>query len=258
MNRDTILRLPSMPAASPSYPLGPYRFVDRQYFIVIYESDPDAIRAAVPEPLEPAKENLVYYEWIRMPDSSGFGDYTETGLVIPCTYKGAACNFTAQMYLDDDPPIAAGREIWGFPKKYAHPKLAVVSDTLTGTLEYAGERVAMGTMGYKHEIFARDPNKTVAALSKLQVNLKLIPDVDGKPAIAQLVAYNMTDISVKGSWSGPARLHLIPHVNAPVADLPVRRIVGARHFVADLTLPYGRVLHDYLAEGAAAGRRAAE
>jgi acetoacetate decarboxylase len=32
-----------------------------------------------------------------------------------------------------------------------------------------------------------------------------------------------------------------------VADLPVRKIVGARHFIADLTLPFRRVLHDYLA-----------
>jgi acetoacetate decarboxylase len=32
-----------------------------------------------------------------------------------------------------------------------------------------------------------------------------------------------------------------------VADLPVRRIVGAHHFIADLTLSYGRVIHDYLA-----------
>jgi acetoacetate decarboxylase len=44
-------------------------------------------------------------------------------------------------------------------------------------------------------------------------------------------------------------VHVVPHVNAPVADLPVRRIVGAHHFIADLTLPYGRVLHDYLQEG---------
>ena len=50
---------------------------------------------------------------------------------------------------------------------------------------------------------------------------------------------------MKGSWIGPGRLHLVPHVNAPVADLPVRRVVGAHHFIADLTLPYGRVLHDY-------------
>jgi acetoacetate decarboxylase len=46
------------------------------------------------------------------------------------------------------------------------------------------------------------------------------------------------DIQVKGASSGPARLALLPHVNPPVADLPVRRIVGAVHFIADLTLPY--------------------
>ena len=246
MNRKQILSLPSMPAAGPSYPRGPYRFLDREFFIVVYESDPKAIRHAVPEPLVPARENIVYYEWIRMPDSSGFGDYTESGVVIPCTFKGQPCNFVAQMYLDDDPPIAAGREIWGFPKKYAKPKLEVATDTLTGTLEYAGQRVAMGTMAYKHESLARVPEKTMASLTKLQCNLKLIPDVDGKPAIAQLVGYKLVDITVKGSWTGDARLHLIPHVNAPVADLPVKRIVGGRHFIADLTLPFGVVLHDYL------------
>ncbi|HYD98998.1 MAG TPA: acetoacetate decarboxylase [Alphaproteobacteria bacterium] len=246
MNRDEILSCPSMPAASPSYPRGPYRFVDREYFIIIYESDPAAIRAAVPEPLEPDGSNQVFYEWIRMPDSSGFGDYTESGVVIPCTYRGEAINFTQQMYLDDEPPVAAGREIWGFPKKYALPKLFVDHDTLTGTLDYGSQRVAMGTMGYKHEDFAKDPAKRRNALAKTQCNLKLIPDVDGRPKIAQLVAYNLEDVTIKGSWGGPARLHLVPHVNAPVADLPVRRIVGGRHFVADLTLPYGRVLYDYL------------
>ncbi len=71
--------------------------------------------------------------------------------------------------------------------------------------------------------------------------------IDGKLQICLLVAYNLTEITIKGSWTRPGRLHLIPHVNAPVADLPVRKIVGARHFIADLTLPFGRVLHDYLA-----------
>ncbi len=50
---------------------------------------------------------------------------------------------------------------------------------------------------------------------------------------------------VEGARSGPARLHLVPHVNAPVADLPVRHVSGGLDFIADLTLPYGRVLHDY-------------
>ena len=246
MKRADILKLSSMPASSPSYPLPPFRFINREYMTVIYESDPDAIRAAVPEPLVPDPSNQVFFECIRMPDSSGFGDYTESGLVIPCHYEGTPCSFVAQMYLDDEAPIAGGREIWGFPKKLANPKLEVASDTLTGTLDYAGQRVATATMAYKYENLSRHPAKTAASIRKLQVLLKLIPDVDGKPKIAQLVGLNITEVTVKGSWSGPARLHLVPHVNAPVADLPVRKVLGGRHFIADLTLPGGRVLLDYM------------
>ena len=255
MRVEDILDLPSMPLAGPSYPKGPYRFVNREYMIVSYLTDADVVREQLPEPLQPVDTPLVHYEFIKMPDSSGFGSYTESGMVIPCRFNGEEMNFVAQMYLDDDPPIVAGREIWGFPKKYAQPKLEVVKDTLTGTLEYAGQLVAMGTMGYKHESMAGNGEQTVATLAKTAVNLKLIPGVDGKPGICQLVAYNLADIAVKGSWAGPGRLHLVPHVNAPVADLPVRKIVGAHHFIADLTLPYGRVLHDYLKPGKRSGRR---
>lgn len=218
MRAEDVVRLPSMPLAGPSYPRGPYRFVDRQYMVITYESDAEAVRAQLPEPLQPLDRPLVHYEWIHMPDSSGFGSYTESGLVIPCRLHGEPVGFVSQMYLDDDPPIVAGREIWGFPKKYAHPKLEVTKDAAAAT----------------------------AMLSGTQVNLKIVPGVDGAPAICQLVAYNLADIRVKGFWTGPGRLHLVPHVNAPVADLPVRRVIGARHLIADLTLPYGRVVHDYL------------
>jgi acetoacetate decarboxylase len=255
MRMKDVLRQASMPIASPSYPRGPYRFIDREYFIIAYESAAEAILDAVPEPLAPDGSNTVLYEFIRMPDSSGFGDYTESGIVIPCKYQGEQVNFTAQMYLDCEPPIAGGREVWGFPKKHANPKLRIASDTLTGTLEYAGQLVALGTMGYKHENLiiddgdsaTDDAKEIIEKLSKTQVNLKLIPHVDGTLAIAQLVAYKLTEITIKGAWSGPARLHLIPHVNAPVADLPIKKVITGTHFIADLTLPYGRVLYDYLA-----------
>ena len=35
-----------------------------------------------------------------MPDSSGFGDYQESGTVIPCTYNGQDISLTVQMFLD--------------------------------------------------------------------------------------------------------------------------------------------------------------
>lgn len=123
MKKSDILALPSMPAASPTYPRGPYRFLNREYLIITYESDAAAIREALPEPLEPDGSNTVLYEFIKMPDSAGFGHYIESGVVIPALFQGEAVNFTAQMYLDDEAPISGGREIWGFPKKYALPTL---------------------------------------------------------------------------------------------------------------------------------------
>jgi len=254
MKNEEILNISGIPAAAPSYPKGPYRFINREYFTITYESDPDAIRHALPEPLEPAPGNLIAYEYIKMPDSSGFGDYTESGIVIPCLFNGEEVNFTCQMYLDDEPPLTGGREIWGFPKKYGNPNLKVVHDTLTGTLHYDEELVSMGTMAYKTENLIanpmhaemRNPDKIIEKLTKTQINLKFIPGVDGRPAIAQLVAYNMCDAEIKGAWSGHARIHLVPHVNAPVADFPVKKVIGGSHFIADITLPYGRVIHDYL------------
>ena len=117
MRKADVLKLPSMPMAGPSYPAGPYRFVNREFLVISYETDPDLIRAGLPEPLEPIDQPIVHYEWIKMPDSSGFGSYTESGLVIPARLNGEEVNFVSQMYLDDDPPIAAGREIWGFPEE---------------------------------------------------------------------------------------------------------------------------------------------
>ncbi len=60
-----------------------------------------------------------------------------------------------------------------------------------------------------------------------------------------------TDIRLKGAWEGPARLNLHGHINAPVADFPIKRIVTGKHYLADITLPYGRVVHDYLKEARA-------
>ena len=54
-----------------------------------------------------------------MPNSTGFGDYTETGQVIPVRFKGEDGVYVHSMYLDDEAPIAGGRELWGFPKKLA-------------------------------------------------------------------------------------------------------------------------------------------
>src|SRR6186997_1900578 len=143
----------AMPLTSPAYPPGPYRFIDREYFIITYRTDPIKLRALVPEPLDvDEKEPLVKYEFIRMPDSTGFGDYTETGQVIPVRFRGRdgvvqEGNYSHAMYLDDNSPIAGGREIWGFPKKLATPRVSHESETLVCTLHYGSVLCVSATMG---------------------------------------------------------------------------------------------------------------
>src|SRR6516164_8850092 len=42
----------AMPLNNPSYTPGPYRFLDREYMIIAYQTDIDALKRVVPEPLE--------------------------------------------------------------------------------------------------------------------------------------------------------------------------------------------------------------
>src|SRR5262249_18296966 len=180
----------------------------------------------------------------RMPDSTGFGDYTESGQVIPVTFQGVEGGYVHSMFLDDDSPIAGGREIWGFPKKLATPKISHESDVIVCTLHYGSSLCVRATVGYKHRI--AEPGPIVAPMKRPSFLIKMVPDVDGlKPRGLELVRYYLEDIELKGAWTSPAALELEPHVMADVAGLPVRQVVRALHYKADLTLGVGEVVYDY-------------
>jgi len=240
----------AMPLNNPAYPPGPYKFYNREFVVISYRTDPEILRKFVPEPLEVIGDT-VNYEFIRMPDSTGFGDYTETGQVIPVrfTTKDGTVQeggYVHAMYLDDEGPIAGGREIWGFPKKLATPKVCHESETLVCTLHFGTVLCVSATMGYKH----REIDRSVVqhSLAKPNFMIKIIPHVDCTPRVCELVRYYCEDVTVKGAWSGPAALQLFDHALCDVARLPVREVLAATHFVTDLTLGLGEVVHDYLAK----------
>ena len=233
----------AMPLTSPAFPHGPYRFIRREFLIITYRTDLDALRSVVPEPLE-IQEPIVKFEFINMPDSTGFGSYTEAGQIIPVRLEGVSGSYAHAMYLNDHPPIAGGRELWGFPKKLANPNLEIEIDTLVGTLDYGKIEVAKATMGFKHREV--NPSLVMAALATPNFLLKIIPHVDGTVRICELVRYYTTHVNLQGAWTGPATLELHPHALAPVSELPVLGVVSSLHFIADLTLGLGEVVYDYL------------
>ncbi|MDH6706634.1 acetoacetate decarboxylase [Kitasatospora sp. MAA19] len=233
------------PLNAPAFPPGPYRFTDREYFTITYRTDPQTLDRLVPEPLH-VDEPTVRFEVMRMPDTTGLGDYTEAGQVLSVDYEGERGEYNLAMYVDNFPAIASGREISAFPKKLGTPRLTVDSDTLVGTLDYGSLRVATATMGYKHA--TQDTNQARKELCAPTFMLKLLPGYDGRPRICELVRTQITDITVKGAWTGPARLQLFQHALAPLADLPVLEILSAHHVLTDLTLAPAEVVHDYLSD----------
>jgi acetoacetate decarboxylase len=99
-------------------------------------------------------------------------------------------------------------------------------------------------MGFKHNI--ADHDVVLASLAAPNFLLKIIPHVDGSARICELVRYYTTQVTLMGAWTGPGSLELHPHALAPVSDLPVLKVQSALHFVANLTLDIGEVVHDYL------------
>jgi acetoacetate decarboxylase len=71
----------------------------------------------------------------------------------------------------------------------------------------------------------------------------------GKPRICELVRYRRQDVRLKGAWGGPAALQLFAHALVNVAKLPVLDVLSGTHFVADVTVGIGEVVHDFLAPG---------
>ena len=121
MTEEEILkRAFAMPLTNPAFPPGPYRFVNREYLIITYRTDPERLRAIVPSP--GARAPLVKYEFIRMPDSTGFGDYTESGQVIPVSLNGRRGSYTHCMFLDDEVADRRRARALGLPQEAREPE----------------------------------------------------------------------------------------------------------------------------------------
>jgi acetoacetate decarboxylase len=243
MRADRVARRFTTPMTAPAYPPGQYRFVDREYLNIVYRTDPDALRAVVPEPLE-IDEPLVRFEIMHMGDVGGYGPYTEGGQAIPVRFGGEQGEYLHAMYLDNFAATVSGREMSAYPKSMGEPRLRVEQGALIGTIDVTSERVATATMGYKQREL--DPDEARRQIAVPTFMLKVVRGYRARPMVCDLVRTQITDVVVKGAWSGPARLQLCAHVLAPLADLPVIEIVDASHILTDLTLEGVEPVHDYL------------
>lgn len=65
--------------------------------------------------------------------------YMDCAIVIPVQFEGKYGGYYIYEYENNDAAIAAGRELWGYPKKYASIELNETDGVYTGTAKKDGE-----------------------------------------------------------------------------------------------------------------------
>jgi len=238
-----VLGTPHGASLVPQFPL---RMRDTEILTVVYRSDHAAIEAMVPAPLV-VLGDLVLVHVYAMHDAEWFGVYGESAVQIPVRHEGSGTTgaYSPLLVVEGDGPVAAGREIYGQPKKAGRITLEAREDLLVGTVSRNGIEIVTATMAYKQVAGTAEDLERHASF-RTNVNLKVIPSVDGSGAsVRELTARTLADVVIHEVWRGPGTLELRPNAQVPVHLLPVREVVEAFHWRIDFSLVDGEVIERF-------------
>ena len=237
----------STPWDAPMVPPFPFTFRNAEILTLFYRTDPEAMTFLAPEPVE-AVGDVVAVHIYKMNDTDWLGPYCEANVMFGAELPGRASGgYSPYLFLGSDVGVAHGREAHGQPKKLAEPRLELRGDLIVGEIHRNGIRILRGTMPYKQR--TASPEKLAEHFDfAVNLNLKAVDHIDGKPAIRQLTSRRLADVTVHECWTGPCTVELCPNAQAPVYRLPVFDTLPAYYWRADFTLVPGEIIHNYLAE----------
>jgi acetoacetate decarboxylase len=238
----------SVPLDNPLHGPPPARFMDGEVLVIQYQTSPAAIAALVPSPLQPSGD-VVMVQVARWGDVAGLGrDTHEVNVMVAARYTGrsgeVSGSYSPYFFVDSDRAMAGGREFHGQPKRIGEVWLEVRGDLIVGGLRRNGIDVFTGTLPYKTRAASLDDVRArVDFVTNL--NLKIIPQIDGRPGLRQITARDLTDIAVSGCWSGLGTARIEENAQAPLYRLPVLRHLEGYYWRGEFSLVGGVVLHEY-------------
>ncbi len=231
----------------PPYGTPPYRYEGSQLVTVTFETSPQILRALAPKPLAVDEDNVmsitIGLQKIVEPRPT---DYYEAYISIPVSHGATRGTYLPILYLDKAMPIIGGREVWGFSKVDAEIHFEEADGKVHARVSQDGTTLIDVVMSLGEQLLAPQniPDQPV-------FNVKLVPSVekDAPPDVMQLTSTTPRNRKVTKLRSGEATLVLGSTASSPLGKIPVRKITRCVYTESSFILDYGKVIHDYLAEG---------
>lgn len=236
----------NMPVDSPTYSKLPHYFPNAEVLQIMYETDEQAVANVLPEGLEVASPAVAVLTVFNFPFGT-LGSYNEVALDLGCVWKGKDKFYTAYILVDNDAGLAAGREIWGLPKKLAHIQISKEYDLVMGVAERPKTNRLFTAMVRPEA--PQEVSRFGGGRSRLC--LRVYPNVEeGKgPTVCELVDRNGHTMTPRQVWEGPGSLTFnAPSEIDPLYKIAVNRIIGATYGFYDYVLGYGEVVKKYTTE----------
>lgn len=245
----------SMPMGASLYPPPPHHFHGAKLAWATYEADAEAVARMLPPGVKPDSNPPVCELWVCDYPSTTFGPYLEAYVHVRVEVDGVRYWYQPVIFTNREPALAAGREIWGYAKKLATMAWREEAEQIIFTIERPlGKRLVTFTLS-RDRLAKPDEVEALPILS-----LRYIPpsDPERAPAAAELVRLDVegglhqTPVLGDVLWAGRASVTFDSPSEVDPWHLfkPVRMLAGHVQ-TANFSLPLGKVVKDYLAEGLA-------
>ena len=203
------------------------RFVNSEMLSVDFLTDPDVAAHVLPPPVEPADTPRVT-AMIGRWQSNCVGDYCGGALYVAARHDGVEGDYVLAMYMDADPAIVFGRDLFGEPKKRAESQLYRAGSRFRAWVDRRGVRLIELEADLTDDL---GPSEAEG----VNFNFKARPAVSGsgleEDAILTLATFRTT---IHAARSGSGTVRLGSTIHDPLDELPVTSIVGARFMECDI------------------------
>lgn len=227
-----------------------FDFYDAEVLIVLWETKPDIVKRLLPPPLKPARKPLATALVANYPRTNFGVSYLESALFLRAEFNGEEGDYCLSMPLTNDMAMAAGREVFGYPKKIANIQFNRRGKVAEGLaerhrirfFEVRAELTGKFNVDEAQDIFG-EVFGTGGSFVLVHYNFKhfLSPEGMGFDYHPRLVREEV-EVRPNSTEAGKAEILLRPSDYEPWVEVEILRPLGAIYTIGNNSMRKGKVV----------------